>query len=234
MDKSIIIKSNRSGLSVFIEPTLTFDEVKTKIREKFRDSKRFFDDAEMAITFEGKTLSSSNINEILDIISQETTLSILAVLDNDESNELVYRKVLKRLMKRLDSDACEIYPFSVSDRNSMDFKGSVIILGNVEKNCQVHTNGSVFVLGNVSGSIYAGELGNRDAVIYAGSLSPQSVTIADVPYIPPKVEIKKGFFGKKKNREYKSGHEKTMLLRLLDDTIDAMSFDTYQESDENN
>ncbi len=231
MDKSIIIKSNRSGLSVFIEPNLSFDEVKEKIREKFRDSKRFFDDAEMAITFEGKMLSSSQINEILEIISQETTLSILAVLDNDESNDIVYKKVLRRLMSRLGSDACEIYPFSITDRNSIDFKGSVIILGNVEKNCQVHTDGSVFVLGNVSGSVYAGELGNKDAVIYAGSLSPQSVTIADIPYIPPKSEIKKGFFGKKKHREIEINQEKSMLLRLMDDTIDAISFDTVQSAE---
>jgi septum site-determining protein MinC len=182
MNRDIIIKSNRHGLTLYLSEEIPFASLRDKIRKKFSESKKFFGSAEMALTLEGKTLSSSEINEVVSIISDETDLSIISVIDNSEINDRFFQDKLRKLLNNLDLSACEIYPSSIEGRNSCDFKHSVLILGDVGINSEVHTNGSVFILGRCLGKIFAGELGNKNAMVYAAIMQPQEINIADVSF----------------------------------------------------
>lgn len=219
MDKSIIIKSTRHGLSLFINEELSFEEACEKLRLKLQETKKFFGNASMALTLEGKSFSSAEINSIIDIIDEETDLEILAVLDNHEVNDKIYDKALVDLMRRLDDNACEIYPLSLEEDSNLDFKGSVIVLGDVPASAEVHSNGSIFVLGNAYGKLYAGELGNKNSYVYVGNYLTDTIYIGDYIYIKPKTEekVKKGLFSKKQTII----KENSYLFKLQDDEIIA-------------
>lgn len=216
MDKSIIIKSNKHGLSLFIDEKLTFEEVCDKLQTKLRETKKFFGNVSMALTLEGKELSSKEINKIVDIIDEESDLEILAVIDNHEANDVLFDAALKNLMNKLDDNACEIYPLSVCEDSCLEFKSSVIILGDVPASSEVHANGSIFILGCVYGKLYAGELGNSKSCIYAGDLQSDNVTIADIFYKRPKEVVKKGLFARKNDKPKKNN---SLLLRISNDEI---------------
>ena len=57
MNNSVVIKAYNGGIVVVLDPTLSFDELKEKIALKFRESSNFFNNASMAISFEGRDLS---------------------------------------------------------------------------------------------------------------------------------------------------------------------------------
>ncbi|MDD6102964.1 MAG: septum site-determining protein MinC [Clostridiales bacterium] len=216
MDKSIIIKSNKHGLSLFIDEKLDFEEVCEKLRNKLRETRKFFGNASMALTIEGKVLSGREINNLLDIIDEESDLEILAVIDNQEVNDTIYTSALNELMQKLDDNACEIYPLTVCEDSCLEFKSSVIILGDVPESSEIHSNGSIFILGCSYGKLYAGELGNINSCVYAGDLQSDIISIADISYKKPKINEKKGIFNRRKN---KTAVNNSALLRVADDKI---------------
>jgi septum site-determining protein MinC len=203
MNRNIVIKSTKHGLALYLSEDCSFELLKTEIRKKFSESKKFFGSAEVALTLEGKTLNSLEINELIDIISEETDLSIIAVIDNSEINDKLTTDKLKQIFSGLDTRACEIYNDSVGEGESLEFKHSVIIIGDVAIDSEVHTNGSVFILGCCYGKIYAGELGNKEAVVYAALMNPVEINIADISFdldiLQNETEVRKrSLFGRPK------------------------------------
>lgn len=221
MDKSVIIKSNRHGLVLNLDSEMSFPELREKIRERFSEASKFFGNVKMALTIEGRTLSSGELNEVIDIISETTEVEILTVIDNSEVNDTVFRNELKRVFNELDACAAEIYPFSVEENMKLEFKRSVIILGNVSKTAEIHTDGSVFVLGNLEGSVYAGELGNTSAKVFANRMNPVVVCIADIPYKPVRREPPKARFGFIKKKQDVSDASESVLLSLSEKAVHA-------------
>ncbi|HPU64008.1 MAG TPA: hypothetical protein PK304_07620 [Mobilitalea sp.] len=49
VDNSVIIKGNNYGIIVVLDPELSFDELKEKVANKFKESSKFFKDAKLAI-----------------------------------------------------------------------------------------------------------------------------------------------------------------------------------------
>lgn len=221
MDKSVIIKSNRHGLVLNLDSELPFPELKKKIHERFSEASKFFGNVKMALTVEGRALSSEEVNEVIDIISETTEVEILTVIDNSEVNDTIFRNELKRVFNELDACAAEIYPFTVEENMKLEFKRSVIILGNVSKTAEIHTDGSVFVLGNLEGSVYAGELGNTSAKVFANKMNPVAVCIADVPYTPVRQEAPKTRFGFMKKKQDMPAISDSVLLSLSEKSVHA-------------
>ena len=71
---------------------MPFEELLDNISEKFKNASKFFNNANMAISFNGRDLSSEEEKRILDIISEVSDLNIVCVLDNDNEIKEVYEK----------------------------------------------------------------------------------------------------------------------------------------------
>ena len=52
--KSVIIKSNKYGLTVILDDKMPFQELLLDIADKFQESANFFRNAKMAVTFRGE------------------------------------------------------------------------------------------------------------------------------------------------------------------------------------
>ena len=231
MDKSVVIKSNRHGLILNLDAEKPFSELKETIRGRFSESSKFFGDVKMALTIEGRTLNSSEISEVVDIINDTTDVEILAVIDSPEENDKIFKKELSKVFNELDAYAAEIYPLNVEDGMNLEFKRSVIIMGHVSKEAEIHTDGSVFVLGRLEGRVYAGELGNTSAKVYANRLLSENVYIADVPYAPDKpngAKEEKRLFKRKRDKSYASKNI-PVLLSLADGKVQAERTEEFTE-----
>ena len=64
MKNSVIIKGNKYGITVILDKDLPFEELKEAVAAKFRESTKFFGDAQMAASFEGRKLSEKEEREI--------------------------------------------------------------------------------------------------------------------------------------------------------------------------
>jgi len=68
---------------------------------------------------------------------------------------------------------------NVRSGHNIEFKGHIVIYGNVNPGSVIRATGNVTILGKVLGSVWAGCGGNTESFIVAGVLSPTQIRIAD-------------------------------------------------------
>jgi len=106
VDNNVIIKGNKYGIIVVLNPDISFNKLKEQIAIKFRESSKFFEDAKMALSFEGKELTNEEQREVLDIIEKNTNMHIVCIIDNDPKKEEIFKKSLEQKLMDLPVKEC--------------------------------------------------------------------------------------------------------------------------------
>ena len=190
VNNSVIIKGNKYGIIVVLSPDPSFDELKEQIGEKFRESSKFFDNAKMAISFEGRTLSNDEQKEILDIIEKNTDMQIVCILDNDPGKEELYKKTLEDKLLELENNTGQFYKGILRSGASLEFETSVVIIGDVNNGARVVSKGNIIVLGSLKGNAFAGACGNTNSFVVALDMRPTQIRIADTIARSPDKPVK--------------------------------------------
>lgn len=194
MNNSVIIKGNKYGIIVVLSPDEPFDELKLLIAEKFRESSKFFENAKMAISFEGRKLTNEEQREILDIIADNADMHIVCVMDNDDEIQEKFQKTLEQRLLELSSNTGQFYKGILRSGASLEFETSVIIIGDVNHGARVVSKGNIIVLGSLKGTAFAGATGNTNSFVVALDMNPTQIRIADsiarAPDKPVKNEVK--------------------------------------------
>ncbi|NLO08521.1 MAG: septum site-determining protein MinC [Clostridiales bacterium] len=190
VNNSVIIKGNKYGIIVVLNPDMAFDELKELIAEKFKESSKFFENAKMAISFEGRYLSNEEQKDILDIIGKNTDMQIVCVIDNDPKKEELFQKTLEQKLMELDNNTGQFYKGILRSGASLEFENSVVIIGDVNNGARVVSKGNIIVLGSLKGNAFAGATGNTNAFVVALDMSPTQIRIADVIARSPDKPVK--------------------------------------------
>ncbi len=194
MNNSVIIKGNKYGIIVVLNPDLPFEELKLVITEKFKESSKFFENAKMAISFEGRKLSNEEQREILNIIGENTEMHIVCVMDNDPDTEEQFKKTVEQKLMELSNNSGQFYKGILRSGASLEFETSVVIIGDVNHGARVVSKGNIIVLGSLKGNAFAGATGNTNSFVVALDMNPTQIRIADTiaraPDKPVKTEVK--------------------------------------------
>ncbi len=180
MSNSVIIKGNKYGIVVVLDEHTEFDVMKKELGEKFQSASKFFDKANMAISFEGRKLSPDEERELLSIISQNSDLNIVCVIDTDEMREKYFKKVVEEKLEELSSHTGQFYKGTLRSGQMLESESSIIILGDVNPGAKVIAKGNVIILGSLRGNIYAGAGGNEDAFVVALEMAPIQIRIGEI------------------------------------------------------
>lgn len=175
-----MIKSNKYGLIVHMNPLVPYDEILEEIRTKFTESAKFFKDATMAITFEGRILTKLQEEEIIETITEVSNIQIVCIFDNNENTEKLYQSIVEQSLEDLPRKEGQFYKGTLKKRQLLETEKSIVILGDVDFGATVVSKGNIVVLGTIRGSVHAGAAGNRNAFVVALSMKPQALRIADV------------------------------------------------------
>lgn len=181
MNNSVVIKSNKRGITVILDENMEFEELKSLVKEKFTQSASFFGSADMALAFEGRDLSNEEQQELLDIVDESTNMKILCVLDNkNDKNDLKNDDLSSdSLLVNGNSDGL-FYKGTLRSGQVLESETSIIILGDVNPGGRVIAKGNVIVLGSLKGNVYAGAGGNENAFVIALDMTPMQIKISDV------------------------------------------------------
>lgn len=194
MNNSVIIKGNKYGIVVVLSPDEPFEELKQLIADKFKESSKFFENAKMAISFEGRKLTTEEQREILDIISENADMHIVCIMDNDAELQDKFHKTLDQKLLELSNNTGQFYKGILRSGASLEFETSVIIIGDVNHGARVVSKGNIIVLGALKGTAFAGATGNTNSFVVALDMSPTQIRIADTiaraPDKPVKEEVK--------------------------------------------
>lgn len=196
LDNSVIIKGSNSGITVFLDNEMAFEDLLESVSEKFKSASKFFNNANMAISFDGRDLSAEEEKRILNVISDVSELNIVCVLDENNNMKEIYEDAVKKAIASVDisepvvqpvsdmeSDsktACMFYKGTLRSGQVFEADGSVVVLGDVNPGGKVVAKGSVIVLGSLKGNIFAGVDGNENAFVVALEMSPMQIKIGEI------------------------------------------------------
>lgn len=225
MKSSVIIKGNKYGFQIVLNPTLPFEELLREVAEKFKESIRFFDfSRSIAVSFEGRELTQGEQNLLVDTIMENSGLNISYIINGGKAVEtefaqaLLAREEAGRIqdeMQEEEQDNRQDIPFpdSLIGKNGQFYRGtlrsgqkievngSIVILGDINPGAQVIAGGNVVVLGCLKGNVYAGYPEDKSAFVASLMMEPMQIQIGDCIARAPDQKGKNKRAGRKKNQK---------------------------------
>ncbi len=179
MKESVVIKSNAYGIIVNMDNDVPFDTLLADIGKKFKESAKFFKNAKMGISFKGRELTDEQERAILNIISENSGMEILCVVDNGSFDEQVFKNAVDNKISEMDAKDGQFYKGTLRSGQVFEAETSVVILGDVNPGATVISTGNIVVLGALKGIAYAGGNGNEGAFVAALEMNPVQIKIGD-------------------------------------------------------
>ena len=180
MERLVTIRSSRYGLDIELDPEEDFDSLLEILTGKFRSSARFFKDAKMALSFSGRSLTRTEEEKILQVISENTQIDILCVVEQNDKNEPMYRSIVEQTLSDISKREGQFYRGTLGKREILESESSIVILGDVEPGARIIAKGNVVIVGALYGADQAGAAGDRDAFVVALSMQPKQLCIGDI------------------------------------------------------
>lgn len=190
VNNEVIIKGNKYGIIVVLNPDISFNKLKEQVAEKFRESSKFFEDAKMALSFEGRNLTNEEQRDLLDIIEKNTDMKIICIIDNDPKKEELFKKTIEEKLMELENNTGQFYKGILRSGASLEFESSAVIIGDVNNGARVVSKGNIIVLGALKGNAFAGASGNTNAFVIALDMRPTQIRIADIIARSPDKPVK--------------------------------------------
>ena len=195
----VVMKSSKNGINLVLDSKLPFDELLEEIKKKFIDSEKFFKDAHIAISFEGRALSQAEQFEIIEMIQQYTSITIICILDHDELMDEVMKRRIGAYQEEHSPQTGQFYKGTLRSGQQIESQTSLIVLGDVNPGAKVIAKGNIVVLGALKGIAYAGADGDSGCFVAALEMDPVQIKIGDhIGRSADKKEPAKGFRRKAK------------------------------------
>lgn len=150
MNKLVTIRSNRYGLDIEFDSETEFDQLLEVLGQKFKQSGRFFKDAQMALSFSGRELTRAEEDRVLAVIRENTQIEILCIIEPNDKNEMMYRSVVEQSLSDIYKKEGIFYKGTLRKRQILEAEESIVILGDVElgakSNCKRQCNHNRYVI----------------------------------------------------------------------------------------
>lgn len=179
-NNSVVIKSNKYGIVVRLDEATPYEELLEEIAIKFKESEKFFKDAKMVLSFEGRKLTQEEEQDILEIISANSKIHIVCIIDEDEKREQHFKRALEDKLNEMKSRDGQFYKGTLRSGQVLEAETSLVVLGDVNPGAKVISKGNVIVLGSLKGNVYAGATGNETSFVVALEMDPVQIRIGDV------------------------------------------------------
>ncbi len=180
MSNPVVLKSNKHGINLILDKDMEFKELLGCIIKKFEDSTNFFRNAKIGISFEGRKLTQEEEFQIIDAITEHTSLDIVCILDNDVWKEDLIRRQVEQFEEDQAEKSGEFYKGTLRSGQFLDCDASIVILGDVNPGAKVISKGNIVILGALKGIAYAGSDNNEKSFVAALEMDPIQIKIGSV------------------------------------------------------
>ena len=180
MSQPVVLKSNRYGIDLILDADMPFGQLEEAILEKFRESEKFFKNAKIAISFEGRRLSQEEEFSILDMIAKNTSIQVICVVDQDEMREQMYKEKIDSYYQDVADNTGEFYKGTLRSGQVLKCDTSIVIIGDVNPGAKIIAKGNIVILGSLKGNAYAGAAGDESCFVTALDMDPVQIKIGNV------------------------------------------------------
>lgn len=214
MRSSIVIKGNKYGFQIVLNPVLSFEDLLKEVALKFTESKGFFDqDRPVAISFQGRNLSDEEQNLLVDTIADNSGLRIAYIIDGAKAVETEFARVMENLPQKQaaapaissmeeveavqeEEEPVKPVPAETSDESDQKTeKNGQFYRGTLRSGQKIEVDGSIVILGDINpgAHVIAGGnvvvLGCLKGTVTAGYPDDKSAFVVSMMMDPMQIKI---------------------------------------------
>lgn len=184
-ENAVVFKGTKEGLYILIKEDLDMEKIKDNLNRKIKPSKRFFEGAKI-MNFKGKRLSKEEFDELKDLVERDYGMSVVGEYTEDsdmlaEKDEIRDVTAYEKLpYDNVIQDKVLMVRATVRSGQLIEFKGNIVIVGDVNPGAQIKATGCIVVMGTMRGVAHAGSSGNYEAFVAALNLQPAQIRIGDI------------------------------------------------------
>ena len=210
----VVIKSYPGGLSLRLNNDEDYETILDEVSNKFEESRKFFKNASVAISVEGRVLDAEEEKRLICAIEEHSDLSVICLVGKNEETNRKFVKALKMLAKKYGIEVEErelvkalkkidemkdeynnrVFRGNVLASQCVDSEGVLVIIGNVCRGGKVVAGKDIIVMGELEGEALCGQK-CENSVAIALKMNPSSLIIGSKTYKPSK----SGLFDKRKS-----------------------------------
>lgn len=194
MNQYVIMKSFQNGISIHMDADADFEDILSEIADKFTNARAFFKDIRVALSLEGRNLSTEEEKRIIQVISENSDVQIICLIGKNEESGKGIIKALKRVETEKEECNGRFHRGSLKDGQTLETEGSIVVIGNVEKGASVIASKDIIIIGSLLGEAHAGVSGGENNFVCALRFDPEKCKIGDYRYNKTK---EKGLFSNK-------------------------------------
>lgn len=176
---TVVIKGNRAGMSVYLDPMVPFEQLLEDVALKFRESAKFWGSVQMTLSLEGRPLSPEQEFKIVNTITENSQIEILCLLDTNAERISRCERALNEKLMELSERTGQFFKGDLHRGDTLESEASIVVIGDVEHGARVTARGNIIVLGELKGSAFAGASGDENTVIVALDMAPLQLRIGD-------------------------------------------------------
>ena len=185
-ENAVIFKGTKEGLYIILKEEMDLETIKSNLDKKIKPSKRFFEGAKI-MNFKGKKLSQEEFDELKEVIEQEYGMTVVGSF-NDKTYDTKAERFEARkpeILEQLPFDNVHkgealIVRATLRSGQLIQYKGDVIVVGDVNPGAHIKAAGSVIIMGTMRGIVQAGANGDYGAFIVAYKMQPTQLRIGDI------------------------------------------------------
>lgn len=175
-DNYVIFKGTKSGLSIFLDKDLEFEELKVVLEKKLVENEDFFKGVSTGIILKGRELSELEEDELVSIIKNNVKFNIEYITTEDFIN---LRDIIKdEFDVKKDYSPTMFYHGNLRSGQTLSHDTSIVIFGDVNPGSKVIAGGNLIVMGSLRGSVEAGYKSNNSYIV-AFDMNPKQLRIGD-------------------------------------------------------
>lgn len=175
----VVIKSSKNGINLVLDSSISFDALLEEIRNKFIDSEKFFKNAHIALSFEGRTLTQEEQFAVIETIEHHTSIHIVCIMDHDELMDEVIKRRMDEYIEMHSPHTGQFYKGTLRSGQQLESETSLVVIGDVNPGAKVIAKGNIIILGALKGNAYAGADGDNGCFVVALDMNPMQIKIGD-------------------------------------------------------
>jgi septum site-determining protein MinC len=172
--QNVTIKGTKDGLTLHLDDTCSYDELKKELDRKLSNSSRVQEEQQLLsvkVKAGNRYLTQEQQEELKDLIRQKRNL----IVEDLETNVITKEEADRQ---RQETEIVTVAKV-IRSGQVLEIMGDLLLIGDVNPGGTVKATGNIFIMGTLKGIAHAGSEGNNEAVIAASVMKPSQLRISD-------------------------------------------------------
>ena len=209
----VVFKGTADGIIVYIDHLADFETVLQHFIMKLEESKRFFKGSKVSIRFKGRRLNEREQEQLLSILTRQESIHISFIhpFEGEEEKEQTEMMWVREQLRSFEGSMTHFHSGIVRSGHHIEYKGNVVVVGDVNPGGLISAGGNVIILGALKGKVCAGlDKKVPHPFIVSNAMTPIQIGIRDVIAKAPEGEIE---------NLYREGQNGPLIAYLQDNQI---------------